>query len=316
LDFKQLRTFLAIVETGNVTRAAQLLNIVQPAVSRQLRLLEEDVGRALFDRTRRGMQLTTSGKTLVEYARRALNELDRARAEINPQQVGVGGIVTIGLLPSTSDLLAGPLVSRITSRYPGIKIRIAVGYAGTLQAWLESGEVDVALLYEPNSSQTILLQPLLEESMCAVGLPKDALSLSKTFSLRDLAGKPLILPSAPHGIRMLVEHACMQLGVQLSVVAETNAMSVQKSLVLGGHGVTILPLIAVAGEVAAGILSAARLADPIITRKLALASSANRPLSSPAQHAVTELIECMREAIKFKQWPEASWKYHAEQLDG
>jgi DNA-binding transcriptional LysR family regulator len=315
LDFKQLRTFLAIVETGNVTRAAQLLNIVQPAVSRQLRLLEEDVGRALFDRTRRGMQLTTSGKTLVEYARRALNELDRARAEINPQQVGVGGIVTIGLLPSTSDLLAGPLVSRITSRYPGIKIRIAVGYAGTLQAWLESGEVDAALLYEPNNTDSILMQPLLEESMCVVGLPKNGFVWSKTLSLRELVCTPMILPSTPHGIRMLVDHACMQLGIQLAVVAETNAMSVQKSLVLGGHGVTILPLIAVVDELAAGTLHAARLADPLITRKLALAVSASRQLSVPVQHAITELTQCMQEAIESMQWPEAVWKYRRELLD-
>lgn len=315
MDFKQLRTFLAIVETGNVTRAAQLLNIVQPAVSRQLRLLEEDVGIALFDRTRRGMQLTTSGKTLVEYARRALNELDRARAEINPQQVGVGGIVTIGLLPSTSELLAGPLVSRITSRYPGIKIRIAVGYAGTLQAWLESGEVDAALLYEPKNTDSILMQSLLEESMCVVGLPKNGFAWSKTLSLRELVCTPMILPSAPHGIRMLVDHACMQLGIQLAVVAETNAMSVQKSLVLGGHGVTILPLIAVVDELAAGSLHAARLADPLITRKLALAVSASRQLSVPVQHAITELTQCMQEAIESKQWPEAVWKYRRELLD-
>jgi DNA-binding transcriptional LysR family regulator len=309
LDFKQLRTFLAIVETGNVTRAAQLLNIVQPAVSRQLRLLEEDVGGVLFDRARRGMQLTTAGKTLAEYARRALNELDRARAEINPQQVGVGGIVTIGLLPSTSDLLAGPLVSRITSQYPGIKIRIAVGYAGTLQTWLESGEVDVALLYEPTNAASLLMQPLLEESMCVVGLPKDGLTASKSVSLRDLVSTPMILPSAPHGIRMLVDHACLQLGIQLAVMAETNAMSVQKSLVLGGHGVTILPLIAVADEVAAGALSAARLVDPLIIRKLALAVSASRKLSVPVQHAITELIQCMQEAIGSKRWPEAVWKH-------
>jgi DNA-binding transcriptional LysR family regulator len=184
-----------------------------------------------------------------------------------------------------------------------------VGYAGTLQAWLESGEVDAALLYEPNNTDSILMQPLLEESMCVVGLPKNGFAWSKTLSLRELVCTPMILPSAPHGIRMLVDHACMQLGIQLAVVAETNAMSVQKSLVLGGHGVTILPLIAVVDELAAGTLHAARLADPLITRKLALAVSASRQLSVPVQHAITELTQCMQEAIESKQWPEAVWKY-------
>jgi len=309
LDLKQLRTFLAIVETGSVTRAAELLHIVQPAVSRQLQLLEGDVGTALFERSRRGMELTSAGKTLVEYARRALNELDRARAEINPSPVGIGGIVTIGLLPSTSDLLASPFVSQISSKYPGIRVRVAVGYAGTLQAWLESGEVDVALLYESNNTAHIQTERLLEESMCVVGLPNNALLASNSVSLRDLVNIPMILPSASHGIRMLVSHACMQLGIELSVVAETNAMSVQKNLVLGGHGVTILPLIAVASEVTVGLLSAAKLTDPIITRRLALAISNNRKLSVPVQYAVTELVECMHEAIKSNQWPDAIWKY-------
>ena len=82
MDLKQLRAFLTVADTGNVTRAAAVLNLVQPAVSRQIQLLEESVGAALFERERHGMVLTTAGKSLVGYARRALLELDRARAEI------------------------------------------------------------------------------------------------------------------------------------------------------------------------------------------------------------------------------------------
>ena len=83
MDLKQLRALVTVAETGNVTKASALLNIVQPAVSRQLRLLEEDMGTALFDRGRHGMELTESGKTMVEYARRILNEVARAKAEIS-----------------------------------------------------------------------------------------------------------------------------------------------------------------------------------------------------------------------------------------
>ena len=113
MDFKQLRAFLTVADTGNVTRAAELLNLVQPAVSRQLRLLEEDVGAELFERERHGMVLTEPGKALLVYARRAMLELDRARAEIGGAADGIGGLVTVGLLPSTCDLLASPLVSAV-----------------------------------------------------------------------------------------------------------------------------------------------------------------------------------------------------------
>src|SRR5690606_36151791 len=168
------------------------LNIVQPAVSRQLRLLEEDIGAVLFDRGRHGMRLTEAGQTLVEYARRVLNEIDRARAEIQPSRGTVGGIVTIGLLPSTCDLLSSALVRSVAERYPGIRIRMSMGYAGTLQAWLEAGEIDAALLYAPKQAPSIQVQPLLEEGLWVVGLPAHGLKKDQPVSLVQLAGQPLI----------------------------------------------------------------------------------------------------------------------------
>src|SRR5262245_4295106 len=111
MDFKQLRAFLTVAETGNVTRAAEVLHLVQPAVSRQIQLLEEDIGAALFQRERRGMVLTDAGNALVSYARRAMLELERARAEIAGSSQGIGGLCTLGLLPSTIDTLASPLIS-------------------------------------------------------------------------------------------------------------------------------------------------------------------------------------------------------------
>lgn len=147
MDLKQLRAFVTVAETGSVTRASGLLNLVQPAVSRQLRLLEDDLGTELFDRGRHGMQLTPAGKTMLEYARRILNEVVRAKAEIRPTEGPVAGIVSIGLLASTSDLLATMLAAEVARRHPGIRLRLTIGYAGHLQDWLEAGDLDAALLY-------------------------------------------------------------------------------------------------------------------------------------------------------------------------
>ena len=116
MDLKQLRALLAIAETGSVTRAAEMLHIVQPAVSRQLRLLEEEMGTTLFDRGQRGMELTAAGEMLVVHAGRVLSELDMAKAEIVPDPGAVIGSVTIGFLPSTADLLAAPLVRQLKQK--------------------------------------------------------------------------------------------------------------------------------------------------------------------------------------------------------
>lgn len=307
MDFKQLKALVTVAETGNVTRASALLNIVQPAVSRQLRLLEEDVGTSLFDRSRHGMELTDAGKTLVEYARRVMNELDRARAEIQPSEGSMGGIVTIGLLPSTCDLLSSALVTAVGTEYPGIRVRISMGYAGHLQTWLETGEIDAALLYDPKPTATMQITPLLEEGLWVVGLPNSGLDLNKPVTLAKLAGTPLVLPSAPHGLRSLVENAATLMGLQLRVVAETNTMSVQKSLVLGGHGWTILPTIAVVDDIARGILTASPLIKPSLTRKIVLALPNNRQTTPSVKCVVAALVDCMRQAVHRGDWRAARW---------
>lgn len=307
MDLKQLKAFLTVAETGNVTRASALLNLVQPAVSRQVRLLEEDIGTNLFDRSRQGMELTEAGRKLVEYARRVLLEVERARAELQASQGNVAGIATIGLLPSTCDLVSSALVAAVARTYPEIRVRISMGYTGTMQQWLETGEVDAGLLYDPRESTVMQFSPLLEEPLWVVGLPSAGLSLGQPMAMADLVGNPLVLPSAPHGIRTLVDGASTLMHLKLNVAAETNSMSVQKSLVLGGHGLTILPAIAVAEDVARGALAAAPLANPSLMRKIVLAIPTNRHTTAPVNCVLGLLQRIMKDAVESGAWPSARW---------
>lgn len=307
MDLKQLKALLAVAETGNVTRAAEVLHLVQPAVSRHLKLLEEDIGAPLFERERHGMVLTKAGHSLVGYARRAMLELERARAEIAGASSGIGGLVTLGLLPSSIDALAGPLVSALASSYPGIQVRIAMGYAGTLLNWLENGEVDAALLYGAERSPEIQTKPLIEEPLWVIG-PKEAkLRKNRPVTLSDLAETQLVLPSKSHGIRTLVDHACAVSNTELRISVETNALSVQRSLVLSGHGLTILPPIAVADDLRSKQLTGAPLTNPAITRTIVLALPLNRPTAAHVRTAVEVLTVCAKQAVKGGVWLEGRW---------
>jgi len=307
MDLKQLRAFLTVADTGNVTRAAEVLNLVQPAVSRQLRLLEEDFGADLFERERHGMVLTDAGRALVDYVRRAMLELERARAEVTGSVDGIGGLVTLGLLPSTCGLLSSSLVSAVAAAYPGIRVRIAMAYSGTLQQWLETGEVDAAILYGVQRSAAIHTSPLVEEALWVVGLPSARLRRNRPVPLASLAGKPMVLPSPPHGIRMLIDHACALSQVELTTTAETNAMSVQKDLVIGGHGLTILPAIAVADDVAHKRFTAAPLSNPTISRTIVLALPTNRVIRRHVSCAVELLVQCIKDVVVKGAWLEARW---------
>ncbi|WP_151446672.1 LysR family transcriptional regulator [Lacisediminimonas profundi] len=307
MDIKQLRALLAIADTGSVSRAAEALHIVQPAVSRQLRMLEEHLGAALFSRGRRGMELTEAGQILVEHARRALRELDQAAAEIAPVPGTVTGAVTIGLLPSTADLLAAPLVISLKRQYPRLSVRIATGYAGYLQKWLEAGEVDVVMLYDPKPSAALETEPLLDEVLYLVGPAGADLDPSRPVPLAFVENKPMILPSLPHGLRLLIDKACEEQGIPLTIAAETNAMNVQKNLVMNGLGYTLLPSVAVAEDLASKLLTAAPITQPDLDRRIVLGRRANSSPSVAIRCAANELRTQIKAVVDQGKWPGARW---------
>lgn len=302
MDFKQLKAFLTVTEMGNVTRAAEVLHLVQPAVSRQIRLLEEDIGTPLFERGRQGMILTEAGRTLLDFARRSMLELERARSQISSTSGEVRGVVTVGLLPSTVEVISSKLVSAVRQHYPGIRIRLAMGYAGTLTKWLESGEVDTALLYGNDRSRDIDYTPLLEEPLWVVGPRNAKLRIDQPVPFKSLAGQTFVLPSATHGLRTLVDHACAVANIELTISAETNALSLQRSLVIGGHGMTILPPLAIADDLKHKTLSAAPLLAPELKRNIVMGLPTTRPIGKPVRCVVDLLVECVREAVTSGQW--------------
>lgn len=306
MDIKQIRTLIAIAETGSATKAGELLHLVQPAVSRHIRMLEEECGVPLFERERHGMVLTDAGRTMAEYGRRALRELDKARAEIGPAAHTISGRVVIGLLASTSRLLAAELVARLRAKYPAVTVGVNVGYAGNVVQWLEAGEVELALLYDTRSSQGLQVEALLDERLYVIGAP-GAIDAGSTFPLKELKDRPMVFPNASHGLRSIIDHALAVAGISVNVVAETNALDLQKSLVAKGFGYSILPSSAVLDEFQQGVLSGAPVATPDLSRRIVLARSATRRPSPGGVAAAAELVGLMKEMVEKEAWPGAAW---------
>jgi LysR family nitrogen assimilation transcriptional regulator len=310
VDLKQLKALVTVVEAGSVTKAAELLHLVQPAVTRQVRALERDLGVPLFERTRHGMRPTAAGLSLADRARRALTELDRARAEIVPAPGAVTGLVAVGLLESTAELLAGPLVSAVRREHPGIELRLLTAYSGHLQQWLDDGDLDVSLLYNLTSSPSLNVRPLLRERLWVVGpaaddLGADDLGAGRPVPLRALAGHPVILPAPGHGLRVLIDQALAQGKVEVEVAVQTNSMSLQKQLVRQGLGWTILPGAGVAADIAAGTLSAAPLSEPEVWRSVVLGVPRSGR-ATQATRAVASELRCLVQAVAARgSWPSA-----------
>lgn len=305
LDLKQLRAIVTVAEVGSVTRAAELLHLVQPAVTRQIRSLERELGVDLFERTGQGMRPTEAGAVMVDRARRALNELERARAEVQPAPGEVSGIVTLGLLESTSDLLAEPLVAALARDHPGVELRLMTAYSGHLQQWLDDGDLDLTLLYNLDSTPSLNARPLVRERLWAVAPASAGLRADRPVAFTEAARHPLVMPAAGHALRRLIDAAAARSGAAMEIAVQTNSLRVQKRLVRAGHGWTVLPGVGIAEDVARGDLSAAPLDGPEVWRRIVLGNRrAGR--TPPAVEVVgRELVRQIDSAVEEGRWPSA-----------
>ncbi|MEU9588970.1 LysR family transcriptional regulator [Streptomyces sp. NPDC048219] len=305
MDVKQLKALVTVAEVGSVTRAAELLHLVQPAVTRQIRTLEEELGVPLFQRTRQGMRPTDAGQIMVDRARRALNELERARAEVQPRSGQVTGIVTVGLLESTSDLLAEQLVAAVGEAHPGVELRLMTGYSGHLQQWLDTGDLDLTLLYNLDSSPSLHARPLVRERLWAVAPASAGLRADSPVAFSRVAAHPLVMPAAGHALRTLIDAAAARSGGTMEVAVQTNSMRVQKQLVLAGHGWTVLPGVGIAEDVAEGRLSAAPLCEPDVRRSIVLGTPRYGRVPPAVAVVARELVRRITEAVSQGRWPSA-----------
>jgi LysR family transcriptional regulator, nitrogen assimilation regulatory protein len=305
VDVKQLKALVTVVETGSVTRAAELLHLVQPAVTRQIRALEDELGVPLFERTRHGMRATAAGTSLADRARRALTELDRARAELSPAPGTVTGLVSVGLLESTADLLAQALVSAVLRDYPAIELRVLTAYSGHLQQWLDDGDLDLSLVYNLASTPSLNVRTLVTEKLWVVAPAGDGLSAGLSVPLAAAAEHPLVMPAPGHSLRVLIDRAVAQAQVTIDIAVQTNSMALQKQLVCGGHGWTILPGAGIAMDVTSGLLSAAPLSEPEVHRSIGVGTPRAGPITPAARIVADELVRQVHAAARKSQWPSA-----------
>jgi len=285
MEISQLRTLLHVAELGSLSRAAERLRIAQPALSRQVRLLEAELGVPLFVRHGRGMVPTEHGHEVLKHAQRVIAELEEIRASTTQVGAPLSGRVAIGFPPTVADIISVPLAAAFGKAHPQAELRLVGAYTGYLLDWLHRGEIDVAIIYDPLAARSLRLRPLLLENLFLIGPPDARFSSTRAVAFKELDGKRLLLPSAQHGLRTIVERCAGEAGIALDVGIEADSYATLKDLVRHGHGWTILPLAPIHRDIAAGQLSAAPLVDPVPVRRLVLSFPADRPVPRLARFA-------------------------------
>src|SRR3954471_5249859 len=202
VDLKQLEYFVRVAELGSFTRAAIALDVAQPALSRQVRLLEVELRQNLLIRNGRGAAPTEAGKLLLEHGRGILHQVQRAREELGRVRGALAGRVAVGLPPSVAKLLAVPLIHEFRKQLPEASLSISEGLSTAMQESLAHGRLDIVLLYNAAPSPELEITPLLEEDLFLVQARRSRAVAAKTVRLKELDGLPLVIPSRPNAIRM------------------------------------------------------------------------------------------------------------------
>lgn len=302
LNSGKLAYFAEVARLGSFSRAATVLGVAQPALSRHVRAMERELGVQLLYRNGRGVLLTDAGQQLLERATPILEQLQRLQTDISALAGEATGKVVLGIPPTICLVLATPLITGFRRRFPKVTLEIIEGLSGHIHEWLSNGRLDVGVIYDAPRTRHLQADRLLQEDLFLVCPAGRAIGPEGVVPIRALADLPLIMPRQPHGLRLLLEAAARKQGVRITIAYEMDALPVIKDLVMKGDAYTVLPSNSVYDEVAAGKLVLRRLDDPPLTRTLILATSTRQPLSLAARLLVTQIRQLVFELVESGKW--------------
>ncbi|WP_029009483.1 LysR family transcriptional regulator [Azospirillum halopraeferens] len=290
---RHIKAFLAVARTGNFTKAAAELHVSQPALTVQIRQLEEALGVKLFDRNKRQVMLTEAGKDLMPPLQRVLVDLEAVMNSSHDLAGLKRGTVTVATLPSVAAGLLPRVIRRFTAEYPGIRIQVVDVVADHIVRLVRSEEVDFGVGPRVRPEREIEFTDLLTDSMCAFFPANHPLRTSGALTLRDVAKHPLILTARDSSVRALVDRALEKDGLAVNLVCEANYMSTAIGMVRAGLGVSILPESAIDSASCEGV-SMMPIRTPGLTRKIGVIRKNGRTLSP----APARFLDILRGAVR------------------
>lgn len=287
MDLKQLEYFVRVAELGSFTRASIVIDVAQPALSRQVRQLEVELRQNLLTRNGRGVTLTEAGKLLLEHGRGILHQIERAKEDLGRLRGALAGQVAVGLPPSIAKRLAVPLTRAFRQQLPNASLSITEALSGAMQESVIAGRIDLALIHNPSPSTDIDSVVIFDEELFLVG-PANEEALGDV-SLKDVAAMPLVIPTKANSIRMLVESELANIGHRPTIAMEIDGVAAILDLVAEGLGKAVLSTTAVLTAPRPQAFSTRRIVNPTLRSRLALAVSSQRP-ATLTQQATYKLI--------------------------
>jgi DNA-binding transcriptional LysR family regulator len=297
VELHQLRYFVAVAEHRHFTRAARDLAVAQPSISKQVRLLEDELGAPLFHRMRGNVTLTPAGEALLPWARRVLLDVGAATDEVRELAGLRRGRLSVGATPSLTTAILPGALARFRAAYPGIDVKLHEAGSQVLVRELVEGLLDLALVILPARHPSLITTPLLKEELVVAASADHPLAARKSVAVADLRNVPLVMFREGYDLRASTLAACGAAGFEPRFAVEGGEMDGVLRMTEAGLGVAIVPSMVVARG---GPLRAVRISRPVMTRTIAFAHRKDRRPS----RAAAELMDAVVALVRSREWLE------------
>ncbi len=281
MDFDHLITFLEIAKQGSFSRAGQKLYRSQPAVSAQIRQLEQEYGQKLFDRVGKSVRLTVAGETLLEYANRLLTLRNESLRAVADQATSPRGTLAVGANEATCLYVLPDIFAEYSRRYPSVQISIYRNFSHKVLEKVEDGTVDVGIVTMPVRSPSLKVHPIFRDRLMLMVAPSNPLASLKSARTADIAGQPLIFPKTGF-TRQVLDKQFRPYRSHLRIAMELASVGMIKKFVAAGLGVSLISESFAQDEVRAGQVKLIPVSDMEISRELGIVYRRDRTLPRSA----------------------------------
>ncbi|MDE0779169.1 MAG: LysR family transcriptional regulator [Alphaproteobacteria bacterium] len=300
MDIRQIEQFAAVYEEGSFSQAARRENCTQPALSVQIRRLEDELGVPLFTRSRRGVTPTVAGKRLYARALSILSAVADTRIAVRELSGDITGSLTIGTVPSVSRSALPAALSRFTEAHPNVELTLDEAYGGILTERVAAGELDFAVVSSAVSHVGIEATLLAQHEMALVSGPTSGLTPFERIRLSELPPLRMVLPTRRHAIRQLIDNHIARAELLVESTIESDGLNTTLEYVRHSGWST---LTAVASVIDAGD-SGALVINPIVKPRAEMDYYLIRQIRQPLNGAGKSFLNLLREELEAitKRW--------------
>lgn len=309
IDLLQLHYFVAVVDAGSITKASRICHIAQPALSKRIASLEEELGVQLLHRGAFGVQPTEEGTVLYSASQRVLRDIAAIPDSVLSSVDNPTGEVAVGCQDSLTRLVSRPLAKDVARNYPDIRLAASAGQSLGMYRSLGEGLIDLALLVYDEDIFNVAIHLMLEEELFVVAAPSLLGGMDDEISLDQLASLPFVFPSSTSfASGQMVLNLLGEERVNTNIVAMVDGEAL-KALIVDGLGCCVLPWSFVQPEIENGEILYRRIKDTPMLRRIALCSSSDRP-----QSAATRAVAGLMQQVIESALGDGSWQ-HARLVD-